>query len=280
MFAPDVVLPRYRRAFAACLTVVLAACSTTDTKPLSAAATACAGEQAAFEAATGNLSGEAASFEAAAYAVAQRRSSGNPATLARTLVDDAGRLEQSADRVIDEYRAFSACRRAPTAAEAAAANQSLALIQTCQATLRGAADALGAASAVRNGKRLAVSSTVPPPSLPFVAVETATIHARPDAGSARIADLRKGTRATAPGTGGSAGGWTAVQLNDGTIGYVETAALRPVQPNASAVAGTSVPVDPIAALAFTVAQSLPRRIDMLRTAIETGSAAPTALPRE
>ncbi len=68
---------------------------------------------------------------------------------------------------------------------------------------------------------------------PFVARGETPIQDKPGTAGATLALLRKGQRVLSSAGGAAEGGWTAIDLNDGSIGYVSAAMLRPVTPNAS-----------------------------------------------
>ncbi|HLY56898.1 MAG TPA: hypothetical protein VKS60_15145 [Stellaceae bacterium] len=264
--------------------MLLAGCSGSSGRAPADSVLACKSERAAFDAAAQNLGVVSAPVEAAALAVAKTPPGVKP-------TDDLGTkaepLPAATDQVSDTYRALTSCRDArlalttlapkELAAESAAADDELAaarkaldLMRTCEATLPAAVDRL-IADLPASRQRAARAANAIPPSQPFVALETATIHAKPDAGSARIADLRKGMRAQGAG-GALVAGWTTVRLNDGSIGYVESAALEPVSPNPSAMGrvrpSETDASDPLVALAVEARRSFPRRVAMFTALID------------
>ena len=274
---------------------MLTACAGSGGHAPAGPALACTSERTAFDAAAQNLGVVAAPLEAAALAVAKTPPGAKPFA---DLGTKAEPLPAATDRVSDAYRVLNTCRDTRLASttlapkelaaenaaaddELAAARKALDLLRTCEATLPAAVDRLMADSPVSR-QRAARAATAPPQ--PFVALETATIHAKPDAGSARIADLRKGMRAQGAG-GTPVVGWTTVTLNDGSIGYVESAVLEPVSPNPSAL-GRAKPVatdasDPLVALAIEARQSFPRRVvvfaGLIDMAAERRPMAPAAI---
>jgi hypothetical protein len=240
----------------------------------------CGPEQAAFDAAAKELPTQATPLESAAYAAAKNAQASDAAQQAARLNDDAGRLVAVIDRATDSYRSLRQCRAADER-DLAEARQTLSVMQTCEATLRGAADALVAVSpASRARAARALSSPTAPPPAPYLALTTATIRDRPDAAGARIADLRKGTRANGARTK-SVDGWTALQLNDGTIGYVETAALQALSLNASAAeiaakaaTARAGDADPVVVLTVIARQTVPDRVASFSLAVEAPAPRP------
>lgn len=84
----------------------------------------------------------------------------------------------------------------------------------------------------------ALRRPAPPRGQGFLATAAATIYSRPDSASAPIASLRKGQWVQGPGDN-SAPGWTTLTLNEGSIGYVESGALRPTHPNPCSIEAAS-----------------------------------------
>ena len=268
-------------------------------------AAGCAAEHAELDRVAKAFAAEAPAFEAAAFATAQSsagRASADPASDARRLNDQAARLDRSVGGIADALTVVERCRgsriaggpaapavakaeRAAFGAELADARQSLAAAETVRATLDGAADRLVAASPGARLTAARAAAAPPPPPQPFIAVENATIHAKPDPESAAIAPLRKGTRAQATETVATKPGWTTLVLNDGSFGYVETATLRPATLNASAAAEAakaralhSAESDPVVALSVLARQAMPAAVAALGARIEAGAADPAFQP--
>jgi hypothetical protein len=289
-------LPNLKR-LAGCSSVALilflAGCASSGSRPVRIAI-GCEGERGAFERSVASLESVAPGFESLALSVAQAKPGTDAAAGAFRLAPQIDGVSQSVGLVANDFAALRTCRsdRIAAASEAAPqkaaydaeldeARRSLALAQTVQATLAGAADRLAADSpSVKRAAARAVAAPPPPPQ-PFIAVQTATIHARPDAGSAPIADLRKGTRAQGPAAGTAAVGWTTLILNDGSLGYVESAALRPASVNPSAVAGArpqgQPAADPAIGLVIASRRTLPAIVAGLSAQIDAATAAETRL---
>ncbi|HVJ51037.1 MAG TPA: hypothetical protein VM689_01155 [Aliidongia sp.] len=154
-----------------------------------------------------------------------------------------------------------------------------------QSMLQDAAERLvGEGPAI--GVKLARAVAAPPlPNTPYRAVDTATIYAKPSASSGRIAELRRGQRVQGPG-GGPAEGWVTLYLNDGSLGYVQIAMLKPVEPNPVAAttpistapakpAPALAPNDPTVALALAARQTVPGKdqsfVSLLDASAETAA---------
>jgi hypothetical protein len=269
----------------------------------------CPAERAEFAAAAQALPpAPAASGEA--YWTQLRQGNADTATTARELSAQLAAFGAAVDRIDTGYGALKTCRlgraealRAQIAdatlepklgaqklaeekrafdAELAQTRAVAARIAPEQAILQEAAERLVAAapgSSVKVAKAVAAS---PVPATPYMVTQSSEIFARPDAGGARIADLRKGQRVQGPG-GGPAAGWVTLTLNDGSLGYVDAGVLRPVQPNASALRSSAhaqalrnADGDPIVALALMARETVPEKSQVLVSMIEIAAEAAAA----
>jgi hypothetical protein len=147
------------------------------------------------------------------------------------------------------------------------------------AQLRSRADAFVAAAPGGRARLAAALAAPPPPMQPYLALAVAAIHERPDAGSARLADLRKGQRVGGPVDPAPVPGWILLTLNDGSRGYAESAQLRPLTPNPSAVksaeraaAARQAAADPVVALALTARSGLPQHAAGFEARLESSAA--------
>jgi hypothetical protein len=249
----------------------------------------CPTEQAAFDRDAAAVQAASPGFERLAFTTASAPVA--PASSTAPLAEQALSLSRLIDQEANSYAALRQCRaeRARETALSAAqrdalrradetAAHGLALAETIQATLNSAVDRLASSSPELRAKTRQISGSTRPPPQPFIALETVPILARPDPAAVKIADLRKGTRAQAPASAVSPAGWTVVLLNDGSLGYVATAALRPASLNPSAVGAgqTAAPhgsdADPVVALAtaakFTIPESVARLAAEIKAANE------------
>jgi hypothetical protein len=151
-----------------------------------------------------------------------------------------------------------------------------------QGMLQDAAERLVGEGGPAIGVKLARAVAAPPlPNTPYRAVDAATIYAKPSASSGRIAELRRGQRVQGPG-GGPAEGWVTLYLNDGSLGYVQIAMLKPVEPNPVATTTpistapakpAPAPNDPTVALALAARQTVPGKdqsfVSLLDASAET-----------
>jgi hypothetical protein len=112
-----------------------------------------------------------------------------------------------------------------------------------------------------------------PPDRPYRAIMATAIQDRPGAGGASLATLRKGQRVLAP-TMPDGAGWLAIELDDGSLGYVDITALKPVTPNASELRAPSglAPTDPLLALSVASRQSLPQKQAVLAATLDASAA--------
>lgn len=263
----------------------------------------CAPERAEFAAAVQALpAAPAATGEA--YWQALQQAEPNNAVVAQRLAGELTALGGAIERVDGSYKNLAACRHdradsmraqiaaaaldAKRGAQALADEQSAfdaeladgkaaaAQIALRQAIFEEAAERLVAAAPGSVAKVAKAVATLPQSTTPYMVTQGAEIFARPDAGSARIAELRKGQRVQGPG-GGPSAGWTTLTLNDGSLGYVETAVLRAVQPNASALKAeahaATRPTDPVVALALTARQTVPAKAQAFASRLEAAAAA-------
>ncbi len=274
--------------FAALTLPLLAGCAQKGASD--AALNGCPGERAEFTAAAQTLP-DASAPDAEAYWAQLHQSASDPVAVGRKLSDDMAALGASIDRIDRGYGALVGCRRGrATALRTGLAEAKLAAgvatprladekqafetelgqgrtvaaqITARERVLQAATEKLVAAdpgAAIKVAKAVAAS---PVPATPYMVTQPGEIFAQPNAGSARIADMRKGQRVTGPG-GGPAAGWTTLTLNDGSLGYVESSVLRQVQPNPSALKLAAqarlrrvANGDPIVALALTAREVLP-----------------------
>ncbi|MEI9983195.1 MAG: hypothetical protein WDN69_08285 [Aliidongia sp.] len=147
----------------------------------------------------------------------------------RQLADQMATLGSAVDRIDRGYAALDACRRgragalrlgiteaklAPAAgaqrladekkifdAELAQGRDIAGQIASRQAILQEVAERMVAAAPGSSAKVAKAVAASPMPATPFMATQNAEIYARPDAGGARIADLRKGQRVQGPVAG-------------------------------------------------------------------------------
>jgi hypothetical protein len=250
---------------AAACPMLLAACAQ---KPPSAPALAagCGAERAGFIAAIEALPPvDAPGGEA--YLTLLRQTGANNDEIAAVLAQRIDGFGAGIDRVDRAYGALATCRgaRAEAAravlaaskdgaadatksladerqsfdAELAQARAAAARIAKGQAILAEAAERLVAAAP--GGARRVIDAVATPtvPTTPYLATENAVIFGRPEVTGPRIADLRKGQRVQGPGItlpgSGAVGSWITLTLNDASLGYVDAAALYPVQTNPSSV---------------------------------------------
>jgi len=270
--------------------------------------TGCPTERAEFTAAAQTLP-EAATPDD--YWSALHQAGPDPVAVGRKLSDDMSQLGASIDRIDRGYGALEGCRlgravalrsgvaeakmNAGTAtqrlaeekqafqAELAQGREAAGRIVQRQTVLQAAAEKLVAADPGGSLKVARAVAASPTQATPYMVTQSGEIYAQPNAGSARIADLRKGQRVQGPG-GGPAAGWTTLTLNDGSLGYVDSSVLRPVQPNPSALtlaaqarARRAANGDPVVALAISARETLPAktqafqsRLDLAAGSAETG----------
>jgi hypothetical protein len=229
-----------------------------------------------------------------AYLTQLRQAGVDDAATARRLAGEVTALGAAVDRVDTGYGALDHCRRARAEAlrrqlaagsldtksagqrlaaekqtfdgELAQGRAAAARIAGDQAILQEAAERLVAAAPGGSTKvAKAVAAAAPQQGTPYMVTQSAEIFAKPDAGSARIADLRKGQRVQGPGSGPVAG-WVTLTLNDGSLGYVTAEVLRQVQPNPSALRSAAqaksvrtADGDPVVALAIAARETLPAK---------------------
>ena len=297
--------------FAALALPLLAGCAQKGSSD--SAINGCSVERAEFTAAAQTLP-EAPAADADAYWTQLHQAGPDPVAIGRKLADNMTALGSSIDRIDRGYGALEGCRRgranalrtglAEAKLAAGVAGQRLAeekqafetelaqgravagRINARQSVLQAATEKLVAAdpgAGIKVAKAVAAS---PSPATPYMVTQPGEIFSQPNAGSARIADMRKGQRVAGPG-GGPAAGWTTLTLNDGSLGYVDSSVLRQVQPNPSALklaaqarARRVANGDPVVALALTAREILPgktqgfvSRLDLAASAAEADFAA-------
>lgn len=268
------------------LLVVLGGCAQTGGE------LGCPAERAELTAAAQAVPAPAAA-SGEAYLAQLRQAGADDAATARRLAGEVTVLSAAVDRVDAGYGALDHCRRARAEAlrrqlaagslDAKSAGQRLAAekqafdgelaqgraaaarIAGDQAILQEAAERLVAAAPGGSVKVAKAVAAAPQQATPYMVVQSAEIFTKPDAGSARIADLRKGQRVLGPG-GGPAAGWVTLTLNDGSLGYVTADVLRQVQPNPSALraaaqakSSRTADGDPVVALALAARETLPAK---------------------
>jgi len=282
---------------------LLAGCAQTSQSPVIAG---CPAERTEFAAAIQALPA-APSASGDAYWAQLHQANADTAATARSLSSDLAALGTAIDRIDTDYGSLKTCRlgradalRAQIAdttlepklgaqrlaeerrafeAELTQARAVAGRIAATQAILQEVAERLVASapgSSVKVAKAVAAS---PVPATPYMVKESSEIFARPDAGGARIADLRKGQRVQGPG-GGPVTGWITLTLNDGSLGYVDAGVLRPVQPNASALRSTAqaralreAGGDPVVALALAARETVPAKTQGLASMLEIATEA-------
>jgi hypothetical protein len=297
--------------------LLLDGCVAKESAPSQGVDVGCGTERAEFAMATQALPAPGAPSDEA-YWAQLRKTQPEAAAAARQVTMELGTLADAVDRVNTSYGSLKACRLDRAAAvkaelasgtlDAKAGAQKLAAervafdgeirdartaagrIAARQMIVEDAAERL-VAEAPGIGAKVAKAVAAPPvPAAPFIATQSTTIYTRPDMGSGRIADLRRGQRVVGPG-GGPATGWITLTLNDGSLGYVQASVLRPAQPNASALkaaphipAAREVDGDPMVALALAARQTLPGKCQaftsMIDATVETGNLTltPSAVP--
>ncbi len=292
----------FRQALTLSLVAGLVACQAEAPKPVVSAS--CAPERAEFAAATdrsalpadqpGGVDG---------YYASLRRASTDATQQARVLSADVAKDVNAVDHVTSSFATLKSCRfdraeeiRTGVAGGSVPADQMAPLlagekasfdaeIAAAQAAagqvLRQVADRLAAAAPGTDLKVARAAAAAPPLAQPYVATAAAIIYAKPATTGPRVASLRRLQRVQGPG-GEAAPGWVQLTLNDGSAGYVESAVLRPAQPNASAVkaAATAETVreaggDPVAAATLAARVTLSDRQQALTTLID-GSAEASA----
>ncbi len=303
--------------------LLLESCASSSPKPQ--ADIGCGAERSQLIEAAARLPGDSA----ADYWTALRRAAPNGADASRRVAGDLSQLGSAVDQLTIDYGLLKTCRlgraqkiqadlnahsveadeagkrlgaeKAQFQAELETARGASGRVASRQEALQAAAERL-IAEAPGIGIKVAHAVAAPPlPNNPYRALDNATIYAKPQTSSGHIADLRKGQRVDGPG-GGPAEGWTTLYLNDGSVGYVRTESLRPVEPNAVAAPGaapatTTVALaardpasrdnaDPVVLLALASRQTIPGKtqsfISLLDASAETvdvsfapgGSAAP------
>ncbi len=165
------------------------------------------------------------------------------------LLADLQRQNQALDRLsasygalrrchADNIAAWNAARAAGSMTEADAARHLSAQQQASTRQWAEAQAAFGQASSLddiymaASAGRIGAAGLGPIAAAPFVARGETPIQDKPDAAGTPLATLRKGQRVLSSDPAAQ-GGWTAIDLDDGTTGYVSTAMLRPVTPNPS-----------------------------------------------
>jgi hypothetical protein len=244
---------------------------------------------------------------AADYWASLRRATPDTAAAAQRATSDLGALGASVDRLTIGYGLLKTCRLQRAAkiqadlagnsidnaeavrrlaherqvfqAELDAARGYAGRIAARQAVLQEAAERLIAEAPGIGVKVARAVAASPLPAAPYRALDITTIYAKPETSSGHIAELRKGQRVQGPG-GGPREGWTTLYLNDGSLGYVQTAALKPVDPNPVAVPGAvarAAPsrgdsADPVVALALVARQTVPGKTQSFVSLLDASAA--------
>ena len=113
----------------------------------------------------------------------------------------------------------------------------------------------------------------PPPPQPYIAVVEASIQAEPSSSSPQIALIRRGLHVAGANAPAPAG-WTAVSLNDGSLGYVQSDLLNAAAPNPSAQADRHEAADigdPLVQLAVAIERTLPQSLGRLAASVDSAS---------
>jgi len=272
-------------------------CASNTAGRVAAGPSRCIEERHVFETAVRPIIGW--SISADAYWATVSEQSADPAAIARRIASDINADMALFVQLQSDYAGLRQCRTAH--AESAFVEPDLALARQAitdgrarVAVRRAAADRVMAEAPPASRSAVAQALSAPPlPPLPYIATAAAVIHARPDPGSAVIADIRKGTRVTGPHDASPAG-WTILTLNDGSFGFVESDALRPVTLNRSAQQAAEQARrtelnggDPIVALAIAARRTLPERSAAFAALVEAatmpsvalGSGTPTSTAR-
>lgn len=200
------------------------------------------------------------------YAAPDRDGAGGQDSGARSAVAlraDAQAADQALGQLVGTYGTLAACHAGtPPLADVRAALAALTGAGKIEAQLKQRLQGLEA-GAVATGTSGAEAAPSIEEEIPYLATDDGTIFARPLGGGRSIAALRKGQRVTAPPDAASVPGWIAVDLNDGSTGYVRSDLLRrlaaPVRPRAP---DTVADIDIAAQI---IMKSLPQRRDSLQT---------------
>jgi hypothetical protein len=214
----------------------LAGSSANSSAAIAAADAVCGPTLADFNAAAGDFAPQS---DAAAY---RKTLPSEPAQAARKLLADASAEAGALDHLSDLYAAILACRGAGGAVPSGLgpARVKAGEIVDRAAAMAAIYQAESARILTLSGESDAQLAQAPMPGPAFRALNATPIYAAPDTGGARVSLLRKGQRVTEPPTEAPqaqvpvlAAAWTAIALNDGSTGYVASAALRRVTANFS-----------------------------------------------
>jgi hypothetical protein len=205
------------------------------------------------------------------------------AQLAADMQDDAAAL----DRVTDSYGALVACHTGHAASwRTAAAGGTLAptvlganltaegsIFRAEQAKARqvlGSASDLESVYAGAAAPLLAGHGVGLDPDRPYRALASTVIRSTAGAEGTSLAVLRKGQRVLGPGSADTPG-WVAIDLDDGSLGYVDATMLKPLTPNASEQkAGVRLAAnDRFAALGAATREILPQKRAALAAVLDT-----------
>jgi hypothetical protein len=108
---------------------------------------------------------------------------------------------------------------------------------------------------------------------PYVATDAGEIYDRPDAKGRKIAALRKGQRLTSPSLAAAAKpGWLAIDLNDGSTGYVVQDIVRPLAARPATTTGTGNPSTMVVAIDL-ITEALPEKRAALQARLAASEAA-------
>lgn len=295
---------------AAACPVLLAACASMP-PPAPTSATGCGAERANFIAAIEALPKvDAPGGEA--YLTLLRQTGADNDAIAAVLAQRIDGYGAGIDRIDRAYGALATCRGARaeavrtvlTATKASAADVTKSLaderqnfdaeltqaraaaarIGQGQAILEEAAERLVAAAPGSARRVIDAVATPPVPATPYLAIENAVIFGRPEMSGPRIADLRKGQRVQGPGItlpgSGVVGSWITLTLNDASLGYVNAAALRPVQPNPSALRRAqrraAAPPDSVVDAALAARSALPAKAQGFESRLDAAAEAAAA----
>lgn len=190
-----------------------------------------------------------------------------------TLRGDAEAADDALAGLVGTFGTLAACRSDVLALpERRAAHGALAVADAT-------AKALAARLAAQQGGKLppapahgAVAAAVLATAQPYLATDSGAIYDRPAAGGRPIASLRKGQRLTSSTAGGSPSrpGWLAIDLNDGSTGFVASDLVRPLTGRA-AEAGAEASVTVVAIDLIT--EALPEKLAALQARLDAAEAA-------
>jgi hypothetical protein len=282
------VAVRIASGFAAIMLLALQTdCASNTAGRVLAGPSRCVEERRVFETAARPMIGW--SMPADAYWATVAAPPTDSATVARRVASDIDADVALFVQLQSDYAGLRQCRTAHAESgyvepDLALARQAIAAGTARVAVRRAAADRVMAEAPPASRSAVAEALSSPPlPPAPYVATSAAVIHARPDSGSAVIADIRKGARVTGPHDA-SPIGWTILTLNDGSFGFVESDVLRPGSLNRSAQQAAEQArrierygSDPIVALAIAARRTLPERSAAFAALVDSATIPSVAL---